>query len=134
MRSIVLGLLAVLPLAAHACCEAWSFVRSVGGIAVEEPRQIEGSWSLPIRANVSGLETITEKPTALNSALGCKATHAAVERNNIYLTLETSLPTKKINATCPAASLGRIAPGTYTVFYRGPGEPPILLREVHIGL
>ena|GEM_PF-4529849 len=32
----------------------------------------------------------------------------------------------------PAAKLGAAAPGVYTVFYRGPNDPPVRIGEITV--
>jgi hypothetical protein len=134
IRISLLALVVFLPITAHARSESWGFVQSIGGIVVEAPVHTKDGWVLPVQANVSGLETITQKPTILNSALICKRTEVRIEKNNIYLTLVTGITHKGGSPRCPHAELGNIASGKYRVFYRGPGESPFSLREVEIGL
>lgn len=131
--AIFIALLAGLPLPGWARAEPWTFVRSVGGLAVDTPRKSERGWVLPVRANVSGLVTVTEKPTLLNSALVCKGTEAKVEGSNIYITIVSGLTDRKTSPWCPDAQLGKIAPGKYVVFYRSPNSQPVRLGEVDVG-
>ena len=135
MRLSALFLLVVfLPFQAFAGSEGWQFVHSVGGIAVGKPELQPSGWSLPVRADVSGLTAITSKPSTLNSALVCERTDAAVERLNIYLTIVSGLVRSGYTSLCPPANLGILSPGKYRVFYRGPCEPPVELSEVSVGL
>ena len=134
MRSFALILsVLLLPLTALARSEGWQFVQSVGGIAVGKPEHLPSGWSLSVRADVSGVTTVTLKPTALNSALACVRTFAVVEGRNIFLTIDSELVRSGYTSRCPSANLGRVADGQYRVFYRGPSEPPIELSEVSIG-
>lgn len=110
----------------------WGFVQSVGGIEVGSPTQVGGAWVLPIHGNVSGLQTITVKPMELNSGLACY-TRATVEGASIYITVATGVAGSGRIAQCPSANLGSLAPGHYTVLYRGPNEEPVELRVVSIG-
>jgi len=114
--------------------QSWAFVVSVGGITVEDPVQADGIWTLPVQADVSGLVTFTSKPTTLNSALVCSSVVAKIIDDRIYLTIYTGLPGAAKNARCPAARLGVVKPGTYSVLYQGPRNAPVLLRSVHVGL
>jgi len=135
MKRIALFLLiAFLPVSVLADSESWSFVQSVGGLAIDTPTHGTHGWVLPVRANVSGLETITAKPTTLNSALICESTNAAIEGRNIYITIVSALVHPKTSSRCPPATLGEISAGKYSVFYRGPSETPVRLGEVSIGL
>ena len=135
MRRLALYVLvAALPEYVLAGAESWEFVQSVGGIAVGMPSHGTNGWVLPVRANVSGVEAITANPTTLNSALICEETLAAVEGPNIYITI-TSAPVRPKNSPrCPPVALGEMPRGQYNVFYRGPGELPIHIGEVPVGL
>ena len=134
MKRIALCLLiASLPGSVLAGSESWSFVQSVGGLAVETPSLGTQGWVLPVRADVSGLKSVTAKPTALNSALICERTNAAIEGRNIYITIVSTLAHPNASSNCPAATLGEMSAGKYSVFYRGPSETPVRLGEVSIG-
>lgn len=133
-RVILLGLTIVGCASALAEPRTWSFVTSVGGISIQTPRRSENGWTLPVVADVSGTETITVKPTLLNSALICESTRAVVEGDAIFLTIETGLVRKGTDVRCPPGLLGPIAPGRYRVFYRGPGEQAVLLGFADVTL
>lgn len=135
MKRIALYLLiATLPVPALADSEGWSFIQSVGGLAVGTPSHSAVGWVLPVRADLSGLKTITAKPTTLNSTLVCERTDAAIEGRNIYITIVSALAHPKTSSRCPPATLGEISAGKYNVFYRGPGETPVYLGEVSLEL
>src|SRR5262245_57704563 len=77
---ILVCLTAALPGPAHAGLstwwfgEPWSFIESVGGIRVTgAQRNADGSVSLDLDCDVSGLRTITTSPTMINSALGVRS-------------------------------------------------------------
>jgi hypothetical protein len=118
--------------AARADPQGWSFIRSVGGLRVREPVRVNGLWRLPVRANVAGIESFTNRPTAQNPLLKCSSVLATIEGRGIYLTVDTAVQRSGGSARCAAAFLGHAPPGTYTVFYRSPEEPTIRLREVRI--
>jgi hypothetical protein len=133
MRLLAISLFSVLlPLQAVARSEGWPFVESVGGIAIDSPKKELAGWVLPVRADVSGLSTITVRPTLLNSALACLRTNAAVEDQVIYIAIVTGLVRSGLSPLCPPARLGAVPPGKYRVFYRGPSEKAIELSEVEI--
>jgi hypothetical protein len=127
-------LVAALPGYVLAGAESWGFVQSVGGIAVGMPSHRVEGWVLPVRADVSGLEAITANPNTLNSALICEETRAAVEGLNIYVTITSALARPNNSPRCPPVALGEMSRGQYSVFYRGPGEPPVRIGEVSLGL
>lgn len=89
MKRIAFLLLATsMSMPAFADSESWSFVQSVGGIAVETPTLLTWGWVLPVRADVSGLQAVTTKPTTLNSALVCEETGVQFEgRRGISITV-----------------------------------------------
>jgi hypothetical protein len=135
MRLFALLVLAVLlPSPAFARAEGWQFVQSVGGITVGKPEHLPSGWSLPVRADVSGLTAVASKPTTLNSALICERIVAVVEGRNIFLTIVSGLAHSGSTSLCPPANLGNPAAGQYRVFYRGPSESPVELPGVSLGL
>src|SRR5271169_1444774 len=94
MQPILAALLLLccaLTASASAESDSWDFLQAVGGISVEAPLHSASGWSLPVHANVSGLERVTTKPTTLNSALVCEQTIAKVEGQSIYLTIVPAL-------------------------------------------
>jgi hypothetical protein len=133
-RIALVALMMSLPVSALAGSEGWSFIQSVGGLAVEAPRHDARGWVLPVHANLSGVEAISTKPTALKSAVICERADAIVEGRSIYLTIVSGLARPDTTARCPPAALGDISPGKYGVFYRGPGETAVRLGEVSVGL
>src|SRR5688572_29394296 len=112
----------------------WAFVASVGGIAVDNPVRTPKGLILPIRADVSGLEAISVKPTTLNSIMACSKTRAEVEGNNIYVTIATTLLRQRGSSRCPDAKLSGLPNGNYTVFYRSAAADDVRLGEVRVAL
>lgn len=96
---------------------SWDFVTSVGGIAVDAPKSTPRGLLLPVRADVSGSQAISNEPTTLNSIMSCAVTSARVEGHDILVTISTALLREGGSSRCPDAKLGRLAPGEYTVFY-----------------
>jgi hypothetical protein len=135
VSSIFVGLVLVLgvPGIAVATAQSWAFVVSVGGIVIGDAVKANGTWSLPVRADVSGLESFTSKPTVMNSAMVCSGVVAKIVRSDIYLTIHTDLAGVGKRAQCPAAKLGVLPVGAYTVFYQGPEDAPVRLRAVQVG-
>lgn len=97
--------------------QPWSFVTATGGLELGSPVSVDGRWELPIRANVSGLETITLAPTTMNSGLVCDETRTRVEGRDIFLLIVTTLPHGEASARCPAAKLGALESGRYDILY-----------------
>ena len=138
VNRLTFTLIPLAALAVSACCSfseprTWLFVQSVGGVEVGVPLETETGWTLPVRSDVSGVQTVTVKPTMLNSGLSCQSTEATIEDNAIFLTILTGVAGGNRSPVCPAASLGRLRAGKYPVFYRGPNEKPVAIGEVSIG-
>jgi hypothetical protein len=96
----------------------WQFIQSVGGISIEKPLLTEDGLYLPVICNVSGTDSITVKPTMLNSALSCIKIKSYIIGNNIFLKIVTGLVvSKKDNCNCKAISLGYLKQGKYKVYY-----------------
>ena len=137
--AIVVGLL-LIPAAIHASFDStifhtsrdWQFVQSVGGLAVGTPqRDARKHAILPLRCDVSGLQTITVRPTALNSGLFCDSPAVRIHSTSVLITLRTTLAGKG-SALCPPADLGKIADGEYSIFYRDPDGKQHPLGTIHV--
>lgn len=129
----IAGFLCILPLAICSEPRDWAFIQSVGGIALGSASVSEGEWSLAVRANVSGVEKITVKPTILNSALICESITASVQGGTIYLTINSGLARDGYSASCPAAHLGQAKEGSYQVFYKSSNGETQRLGEIVLG-
>ena len=112
----------------------WQFVQSVGGIALGTPqRDGRGHILLPIRCDVSGTQTITVRPTAMNSALVCEPPIIRVRSSSVLLTVRTSIPSKRYpSASCPDADLGPLTSGAYSVVYASPDGSQHPLGSIQI--
>lgn len=74
----------------------WSFVQTVGGMKVGNPQPIsKGSWSIPIECDVSGLTTVTTKPTTLNSSLVVKNVKCMTKQDRILIWVVTCVVTER---------------------------------------
>jgi hypothetical protein len=112
----------------------WSFVTAVGGLKVGAPVHSDGEWSLPIQGDVSGLKAITNRPTTMNSALVCEAVKARVKGQDIFLMLKTTLVHGDATSACPAAKLGKLANGSYSVWYGTSRAEGVSLGTVRVAL
>jgi hypothetical protein len=113
----------------------WQFVQSVGGIALGKPqRDNHGHVLLPIRCDVSGLQTITVRPKGLNSALVCEPPLVRIQSGTIFLTIRTSVAIASGNTDprCPTADLGTLSAGDYSVIYRSPDGSEQPLGSINI--
>jgi hypothetical protein len=111
---------------------SWKFIQSVGGLTISEPQRETAGWVLPVRADLSGLTKVSVEPTKLNSGVACLETQASVEGSTIVLSLVTGVAGSGRSARCPAATLGQIAPGRYSVVYRGVDEAEVSVGTVVI--
>lgn len=114
----------LLPLLVIASCSAytdelksWSFVQSVGGIAIYTPYKEKGTYYLPIKVDVSGIQEITRRPTILNSALMCSRTGYLLIGNEIRISIYTSVANKAAGKNCKSIPLPGIQNGKYAVYY-----------------
>jgi len=106
---------------------------AVGGIAVDTPtRDQQGAAILPVRCNVSGLETVTKKPTQLNSALVVKNIEARVVETTIYLSVFTGIASKGATCRCSSVDLGDIPAGSYDVVYYGSDREKHALGSIDV--
>ena len=121
--------LLALPPAALAGPEPWSSIEPLG-FSVGPPFHSPQGWLLVVRANLSGLGAIALDANARDSMPACKSTRAVVEGSNIYLTAISGPVGPRLASVCPAAKIGELEPGAYKVFYRGPNEKPVLLKEI----
>ena len=62
----------------------------------------------------------------------CVRTEAVVEGREIHLTIVSGPGRGPVATICPAAKLGDVAPGAYRVFYRGPNEAAVPLKDVEL--
>jgi hypothetical protein len=113
----------------------WEFIQSVGGIAIGTPTLINHEWLLPIECNVSGLKTITVKPTMLNSGLVWADTEVRIKDSEIHISIETALTGMGgKSSSCGPAELGTLKSGKYIIKYLSPDMSTNYIGEVDIGL
>jgi hypothetical protein len=99
--------------------EDCDFIQKVGGIKIEKPFETEDGLYLPVTCNVSGTDSITNKPTQLNSALVCKKIRVDHAGNKIYLTVIAGLPIfSNAKCNCRAVNIGNLENGIYSVYYK----------------
>jgi len=113
--------------------QSWEFMVSVGGIKVDEPiRKSDGTAYLPVRCDVSGLTTITNKPTMINSALVVTGIDKKIEDKQILISVNTGLASKNSTCACSGIELGNISSGDYQVYYYGSDREKHLLGNVTV--
>ena len=114
--------------------KSWSFVTSVGGLAWASPIHENDRWKLPVRADVSGLQAITNAPTTMNSGLVCDETRAHVDGRDIFIVIVTTIPHGSSTSACPAANLGVLEPGQYNILYGSNSREGVKLGTVDVAL
>ncbi len=114
--------------------ESWSFVESVGGIAIGElSKNQQDEVYLNVLCDVSGLTAITKPPTTMNSALVVKRINKKINGNELYLSISTGLATKEnTTSKCTGVNLGHISQGDYRVFYSGSEREKHLLGKINV--
>jgi len=111
----------------------WNFIQSVGGIKTEKPIETEDGYYLPVICNVSGWDSITVKPKAVNSALFCLKTKVSVNENKINLTVITGISIfGNNNCKSKAIRLGNLKEGNYKIFYKDKSLVEHLIGEFTI--
>ena len=113
--------------------QSWEMIQSVGGLRVENPvKQIDGTIFLPVICNVSGLDTITVKPTAINSALVVRKIAVKQRKEKIQIQVVTCVVDNKHTSVAKGVSLGKMPEGTYQLEYLNPDGTTVNLKEVKI--
>jgi hypothetical protein len=111
----------------------WQFVQNTGGIRIGPVQEIAGKKVLPVEYDVSGLTTITRKPTTMNSGLTVKQVIATPKKGSLVIQIVTQV----VDATSKAnsmhfADLSDIPPGTYEVFYEKAGDTERRLGQIEL--
>jgi hypothetical protein len=128
MKSIkksIAWLIIVLSLAGCTSClretRDWAFIQSVGGISIGQPVNTQDGWYLPVNCDVSGLRTITTKPTQLNSALVCQRVLTSEDGDTLFISVQTSVVDGKLETpSCRAVNIGNLKRGRYSIKYKDP--------------
>ena len=108
-------------------------IQSVGGLRVENPvTQSDGTIFLPVICNVSGLDTITVKPTMLNSALVIKKITAKCKGDRILIQIVTCVVDNKHVSSTKGVDLGKPKKGLYQVEYLNPDRSTVSLRTIEV--
>lgn len=94
----------------------WGFIESVGGMKVA----LATDRCLVVSCDVSGTETITSKPTLINSGIGVRKLKCSRAGSTIRLSVVTSVIDKGMSSDCGSVDLSAFAAGTYTVVYLNP--------------
>lgn len=113
--------------------ESWGMIQSVGGLRVDDPVvQPDGTTYLPLLCNVSGLETITVKPTAMNSSHVVRKIVVTRRKEKIQIQVVTCIVDNKHTSVARGVSLGKVPEGTYQLEYVNPDGTTVMLKEIMI--
>jgi hypothetical protein len=113
--------------------QSWEMLQSVGGLRVDDPvPQADGTTFLPVICNVSGLETITVKPTRLNSALVVRKVSAKCRGNRIQIQVVTCVVDNNHTSVSKGVGLGARKYGAYQVDYLNPDGTTVMIRRIEI--
>ena len=113
----------------------WSFIQTVGGIRVGDPQPLsKGNWIIPIECDVSGLTTVTVKPTTVNSALVVKDIRCKTRRDTILVWAVACVVTERYREShwTQGISVKGTKPGKYTVQYLNPDGTTVDIRSIEL--
>ena len=95
--------------------QPWSFIQEVGGMKVSTK-----GHRLLVECDVSGLKTVTIKPTLMNSAMGVRGIKCSRVASILQLSVVTSVLEKGMSSECGTLDLSAHPPGSYSVVYLDP--------------
>ncbi len=114
---LIISLNSCMGLFRHEC--DWAFIQSVGGIKIDEPYLTKDGWFLPVQCDVSGLTTITNKPTTMNSALKCVKVGYFKKKSSVFITIYTgSIGYRNKTCRCDGINIGHLKEGEYSIYYK----------------
>ncbi len=111
----------------------WQFIQQTGGMRIGVPIEKDGKKMLPIEYDVSGLTTVTCKPTTMNSGLAVRRIQAATKDGKIVIRVVTQVVEKtSISGPKHLSDLSGIPRGSYDVYYEIAGDPEKRLGRIEI--
>jgi hypothetical protein len=111
---------------------SWEFMQSVGGISIGQAQKRDDStWVLPVACDVSGLQTITHKPTVMHSGVVVTRVLQRISGRDIGISVVVNTPLGAARSSeCPPITLSAVSPGRYQVLYLEPDKTPHALGTV----
>jgi len=102
----------------------WAFMQSVGGIRIEHPQKLdEFTWLLPVTCDVSGLNTVAQKPTIMQSGLVVTELLHKTSSRDIRISVVVNVPLGTArDSRCPSITLSEVSGGDYRVLYLEPNQ------------
>jgi hypothetical protein len=111
----------------------WGFVQKTGGIRISNPIKKDGKTVLPVEYDVSGLTTVTRKPTLMNSGLTVRKICLKRDGAQIIVRVVTQVAEKGTHAGhVQYADLDDFPPGKFRVYYETTGDAEKNLGEIEI--
>lgn len=113
----------------------WDFIQRTGGIRIAAPVRKEGQTLLPVTYDVSGLTTVTHRPTLVNSGLAVRKIEARHSGEQILIRVVTQVFAQgaEVGPT-HYADLSGIPAGKYQVWYETDGAGRTKLGEIDLQL
>jgi len=130
-----MGLASMAALLLEACAgeqRDWAFVQSVGGLAVGAPYRTPAGVMLPVDIDITGLRSITTKPTTMNSGLALKEIVIRPQGNTLLLKVMTTLGGKGSSPSSKDLLVGNLEPGRYAVLFTEPGGATIEVGNITV--
>ena len=113
--------------------QSWETIQSMGGLRVNDPvMRDDGTFFLPVVCNVSGLDTITVKPTAINSALVVRKIATRIKKHTIQIQIVTCVVDNRHTSCTKGVEIGSLQRGTYQVEYLNPDGMTVPIRTVEM--
>jgi hypothetical protein len=113
----------------------WGFVQAVGGIKVGDPRPVAaGEWAVPVECDVSGLTTVTTKPTTVNSAWVVRDVRWKARKDVILVWVVACVATDRHSEShwTRSITLKGVKPGRHAVRYLNPDGSMTELRSIEL--
>jgi hypothetical protein len=113
--------------------ESWQNLQADGGLRVDDPViRGDGQVFLPVVCDVSGTETITVRPTTMNSGRAVQMIDAQIHGSTIQIQVVTCLVDREHTASTKGVVLNTSRKGRYQVEYLNPDGTTVKVREVEI--
>ena len=95
----------------------WERIEAVGGMAVGSATRLAGGrLRIPVRCDLAGLDSITSKPTQMNSGLGVARLKVELDSNVVFITVIAGIGAP---AQCPAIEVDYVG-SSLRAAYRSP--------------
>jgi hypothetical protein len=108
-------------------------MQSVGGLRIDAlVVEADGSTYLPLLCDVSGLQTITVKPTAMNSSQVVRQIVVQRRKEKVQLQVVTGVADNQRASVARGVSLGRVPEGVYPLEYVNPDGSTVMLKDIKI--